>query len=80
MNLGNPSKLLLNANLQRGKLKEPSDDDSRLVWITLDSEHEAELATDPKQRENWIKLAKLATLWREEEEAATTRTAQERRG
>ena len=28
-------------------------------WITLDSEHEAELATDAKQRENWIKLAKL---------------------
>jgi hypothetical protein len=50
-------------------------------WIKLDSEHEAELATDPKQRENWIKLAKLATLWREEEEAAaTTPTAQERRG
>jgi hypothetical protein len=48
-------------------------------WITLDSEHEAELATDPKQRENWIKLAKLATLWREEE-AATTPTAQERHG
>jgi len=28
-------------------------------WIKLDSEHEAELATDPKQRENWFKLAKL---------------------
>jgi hypothetical protein len=48
-------------------------------WIKLDSEHEAELATDPKQRENWFKLAKLAALWREDA-AATTPTLQERRG
>jgi hypothetical protein len=44
-------------------------------WIKLDSEHESELAIDPKQRENWFKLAKLAALWREDE-AATTPTLQ----
>ena len=61
-------------------MKESSDGDGRLVdWIKLDSEHEAELATDPKQRENWFKLAKLAALWREDA-AATTPTLQERRG
>jgi hypothetical protein len=48
-------------------------------WITLDSEHEADLATDPKQRENWTKLAKLAALWREDE-AETPPAPQERRG
>jgi hypothetical protein len=49
-------------------------------WIALDSEHEAELANDPKQRESWIKLAKLAALWREDEAAMPSAPKDRQRG
>jgi hypothetical protein len=49
-------------------------------WIALDSEHEAELANDPKQRESWIKLSKLAALWSQEEAAMPAAPKERQRG